>query len=123
MSEIKTPVDDAAYIDPLEFSSVEAIFGNGNGMWEILLKDEHFDTMRKKCSLKKMQFQELEDRKYRIENMKTLYDRLETYGNSDFYGMHMPGHKRNRQLIPNRILMNWILRKLTDLMIFTIQKK
>lgn len=58
-------------------------------MWEILLKDEHFDTMRKKCSLKKMQFQELEDRKYRIENMKTLYDRLETYGNSDFYGMHM----------------------------------
>lgn len=72
-------------------------------MWEILLKDEHFDTMRKKCSLKKMQFQELEDRKYRIENMKTLYDRLETYGNSDFYGMHMPGHKRNRQLIPNRI--------------------
>lgn len=72
-------------------------------MWEILLKDEHFDTMRKKCSLKKMQFQELEDRKYRIENMKTLYDRLETYGNSDFYGMHMPGHKRNRQLIQNRI--------------------
>ena len=35
--------------------------------------------------------------------MKTLYDRLETYGNSDFYGMHMPGHKRNRKLIPNRI--------------------
>lgn len=35
--------------------------------------------------------------------MKTLYDRLETYGNSDFYGMHMPGHKRNRQLIRNRI--------------------
>lgn len=35
--------------------------------------------------------------------METLYNRLERYGDSDFYGMHMPGHKRNRGLIRNRI--------------------
>lgn len=35
--------------------------------------------------------------------METLYSRLEKYGDSDFYGMHMPGHKRNRELIRNRI--------------------
>ena len=35
--------------------------------------------------------------------METLYNRLEMYGDSDFYGMHMPGHKRNRNLIRNRI--------------------
>lgn len=29
--------------------------------------------------------------------MDTLYDRLYRYGESDYYGFHMPGHKRNRR--------------------------
>lgn len=29
---------------------------------------------------------------------ETLYDQLKAYGESDFYGFHMPGHKRNEQL-------------------------
>ena len=31
--------------------------------------------------------------------MKRLYDRLTEYKNSDYYGFHMPGHKRNETLI------------------------
>lgn len=27
--------------------------------------------------------------------MSTLYDKLKSYGESDYYGFHMPGHKRN----------------------------
>lgn len=27
--------------------------------------------------------------------MRTIYDRLREYGGSDYYGFHMPGHKRN----------------------------
>ncbi|MGN1266305.1 MAG: aminotransferase class I/II-fold pyridoxal phosphate-dependent enzyme [Dorea sp.] len=30
--------------------------------------------------------------------MRTLYDRLREYGNSDYYGFHMPGHKRNSDI-------------------------
>ena len=30
--------------------------------------------------------------------MKTIYERLEEYGNSDYYGFHMPGHKRNMDI-------------------------
>ena len=30
----------------------------------------------------------------RRDNMKTLYDKLKTYRDSDYYGFHMPGHKR-----------------------------
>ena len=26
--------------------------------------------------------------------MSTLYDKLRSYSNSDYYGFHMPGHKR-----------------------------
>lgn len=33
--------------------------------------------------------------------MKTIYDYLREYSRSDFYGMHMPGHKRNQSLIKN----------------------
>lgn len=29
--------------------------------------------------------------------MGTLYEQLETYGKSDYYGFHMPGHKRNTE--------------------------
>ena len=28
--------------------------------------------------------------------MEYIYDKLEQYGNSDYYGFHMPGHKRNK---------------------------
>lgn len=31
--------------------------------------------------------------------MKTIYERLKEYRNSDFYGFHMPGHKRNENII------------------------
>lgn len=31
--------------------------------------------------------------------MKTIYERLKEYKNSDFYGFHMPGHKRNENII------------------------
>lgn len=30
--------------------------------------------------------------------MKTLYDELKAYADSDYYGFHMPGHKRNRDV-------------------------
>lgn len=30
---------------------------------------------------------------------ETLYKRLKKYSNSDYYGFHMPGHKRNKELI------------------------
>ena len=39
--------------------------------------------------------------------MKTLYERLEAYGKSDYYGFHMPGHKRNpvfgKEMLPYQI--------------------
>ena len=28
--------------------------------------------------------------------MERLYKKLESYGQSDYYPFHMPGHKRNR---------------------------
>ncbi|MDY5845943.1 MAG: aminotransferase class I/II-fold pyridoxal phosphate-dependent enzyme [Bariatricus sp.] len=31
--------------------------------------------------------------------MKRLYDRLEEYSRQDYYGFHMPGHKRNTELV------------------------
>lgn len=31
--------------------------------------------------------------------MKTLYDKLSDYGNSDYYGFHMPGHKRQYNML------------------------
>ncbi len=31
--------------------------------------------------------------------MRTLYDRLREYGNSDYYGFHMPGHKRQMNMM------------------------
>ncbi len=31
--------------------------------------------------------------------MRTIYDRLREYGNSDYYGFHMPGHKRNLNML------------------------
>lgn len=34
--------------------------------------------------------------------MSTIYEKLESYSNSDYYGFHMPGHKRNL-VIPGEI--------------------
>lgn len=34
---------------------------------------------------------------------KTLYEKLVSYAESDYYGFHMPGHKRNRSLIENKL--------------------
>lgn len=31
--------------------------------------------------------------------MRTIYDRLREYGGSDYYGFHMPGHKRNLNML------------------------
>lgn len=31
--------------------------------------------------------------------MVSLCEKLTAYGDSDYYGFHMPGHKRNRQLM------------------------
>lgn len=33
--------------------------------------------------------------------MKSLYEKLINYGKSDFYGFHMPGHKRNGEIMEN----------------------
>lgn len=33
--------------------------------------------------------------------MKSLYEKLINYGESDFYGFHMPGHKRNSERMEN----------------------
>lgn len=35
--------------------------------------------------------------------MKTIYKYLQEYGKSDFYGMHMPGHKRNKEMMKNTL--------------------
>ena len=31
--------------------------------------------------------------------MRTLYDRLREYADSDYYGFHMPGHKRKLNML------------------------
>lgn len=33
--------------------------------------------------------------------MKTIYDHLKEYSESDYYGFHMPGHKRNKVILKN----------------------
>lgn len=35
--------------------------------------------------------------------MKTIYNYLKEYSESDFYGMHMPGHKRNKKRMENKL--------------------
>ncbi len=35
--------------------------------------------------------------------METLYRRLAAYANSDYYGFHMPGHKRNDHILGNEL--------------------
>ena len=32
--------------------------------------------------------------------MSTIYEKLKKYSDSDYYGFHMPGHKRNLDLMP-----------------------
>ena len=38
--------------------------------------------------------------------MEYLYEKLTAYGNSDYYAFHMPGHKRNMQLMRARLPYN-----------------
>ena len=35
--------------------------------------------------------------------MEYLYEKLTAYGNSDYYAFHMPGHKRNMELMRARL--------------------
>ena len=35
--------------------------------------------------------------------MNTIYDKLSEYSDSDFYGFHMPGHKRNTDMLESSI--------------------
>ena len=39
--------------------------------------------------------------------MDTLYDRLKAYGESDYYGFHMPGHKRNKKYVNAGLPCEW----------------
>ena len=38
--------------------------------------------------------------------MEYLYEKLTAYGNSDYYAFHMPGHKRNMELMRARLPYN-----------------
>ena len=38
--------------------------------------------------------------------MEHLYEKLTAYGNSDYYAFHMPGHKRNMELMRARLPYN-----------------
>ncbi len=38
--------------------------------------------------------------------MEYLYDKLTNYSNSDYYGFHMPGHKRNREVLEGEFPFN-----------------
>ena len=38
--------------------------------------------------------------------MSTLYDKLRSYSNSDYYGFHMPGHKRRKDDFANPFLID-----------------
>ena len=46
-----------------------------------------------------------------------LYKKLESYGRSDFYPFHMPGHKRNPLAVDGEIL-----RRLTDSIICIMRR-
>ena len=39
--------------------------------------------------------------------MDTLYDRLKAYSESDYYGFHMPGHKRNKKYVNAGLPCAW----------------
>lgn len=39
--------------------------------------------------------------------MDTLYDRLKAYSESDYYGFHMPGHKRNKKYVNAGLPCQW----------------
>lgn len=39
--------------------------------------------------------------------MDTLYDRLKAYSESDYYGFHMPGHKRNKKYVNAGLPCEW----------------
>ena len=51
----------------------------------------------------------------------SLYEKLKKYEASDFYGFHMPGHKRNTELMDRDCPMELILQRSMDLMICIMQ--
>ena len=56
--------------------------------------------------------------------MEYLYEKLEAYGKSDYYGFHMPGHKRNSDVTrANFTIMELILQRLKDLIIFIMRRR
>ena len=58
--------------------------------------------------------------------MERLYKKLESYGQSDYYPFHMPGHKRNKASsageFPFERDITWI-RRYPGLIIFIMQKE
>ena len=68
--------------------------------------------------------------------MERLYKKLESYGQSDYYPFHMPGHKRNRassadargiretgHLQQMIFFLREILQRFQDLTIFIMRKE
>ena len=55
--------------------------------------------------------------------MEKLYKKLESYGKSDFYPFHMPGHKRNKNVWKGIFRWRETLRKFMILMTCTIRKE
>ena len=55
--------------------------------------------------------------------METLYEMLRAYAKSDYYGFHMPGHKRNDKILGlNTGLLPYRL-DITDLMTSITQEE
>ena len=55
--------------------------------------------------------------------MERLYKKLESYGQSDYYPFHMPGHKRNKASSAGEFLLRETLRRFPGLIIFIMQKE
>ena len=57
------------------------------------------------------------------KKMERLYKKLESYGQSDYYPFHMPGHKRNRASSADDFFLREILQRFQDLTIFIMRKE
>ena len=54
--------------------------------------------------------------------MERLYKKLKSYGQSDYYPFHMPGHKRNRASSADDFLFERDIQRFQDLTIFIMRK-
>ena len=50
------------------------------------------------CRFESFVKKELKELKDMYQMMEHLYERLKNYSESDYYGFHMPGHKRNKNV-------------------------